>query len=110
MKIINTYETLVIGSGCAGYGAADCLWNRGIKNIAVLTENRVAGTSRNTGSDKQTYYKMSLSGNEGDCPMFMAQTLFDGGAMDGDTAMAEAATSVTDSSVSARSFFACKSR
>ena len=94
MKIINTYETLVIGTGCAGYGAADCLWNRGIKNIAVLTENRVAGTSRNTGSDKQTYYKMSLSGNEGDCPLFMAKTLFDGGAMDGDTAMAEAATSV----------------
>lgn len=94
MKIIDTYQTLVIGSGCAGYGAADCLWNRGVKNIAVLTENRVAGTSRNTGSDKQTYYKMSLSGNEGDCPLFMAQTLFDGGAMDGDIAMAEAATSV----------------
>ena len=94
MKIIDTYQTLVIGSGCAGYGAADCLWNRGVKIIAVLTENRVAGTSRNTGSDKQTYYKMSLSGNEGDCPLFMAQTLFDGGAMDGDIAMAEAATSV----------------
>ena len=94
MKIITNYQTLIIGSGCAGYGAADCLWNRGVKNIALLTENRVAGTSRNTGSDKQTYYKMSLSGNEGDCPLFMAQTLFAGGAMDGDTAMAEAATSV----------------
>ncbi len=94
MKIIDTYATLVIGSGCAGYGAADCLWNRGIKDIAVLTENRIAGTSRNTGSDKQTYYKMSLSGNEGDCPLFMAQTLFDGGSMDGDIALAEAATSV----------------
>lgn len=94
MKIIHKYGTLVIGSGCAGYGAADCLWNRGIKNIAVLTESRLAGTSRNTGSDKQTYYKMSLSGNEGDCPAFMAQTLFDGGAMDGDIALAEAATSV----------------
>ena len=94
MKIINTYGTLVIGSGCAGYGAADCLFGRGIKDIAVLTENRVAGTSRNTGSDKQTYYKMSLSGNEGDCPLFMAQTLFEGGSMDGDIALAEAATSV----------------
>lgn len=94
MKIINKYETLVIGSGCAGYGAADCLWNRDIRNIAILTENRIAGTSRNTGSDKQTYYKMSLSGNEGDCPYFMAQTLFAGGSMDGDIALAEAATSV----------------
>ena len=94
MKIIDSYSTIIIGTGCAGYGAADCLWNRGMKNIAILTENRVAGTSRNTGSDKQTYYKMSLSGNEGDCPLFMAQTLFAGGAMDGDIAMAEAATSV----------------
>ena len=94
MKIIDSYSTLIIGSGCAGYGAADCLWNRGIRDIALLTENRVSGTSRNTGSDKQTYYKMSLSGNEGDCPLFMAQTLFAGGAMDGDIAMAEAATSV----------------
>ena len=94
MRIIDKYNVLVIGSGCAGYGAADCLYNRGIRKIAVITENRVAGTSRNTGSDKQTYYKMSLSGNEGDCPMFMAQTLFDGGAMDGDTALAEAATSI----------------
>jgi len=94
MRIIDTYNVLVIGSGCAGYGAADCLYSRGIRNIAVITENRIAGTSRNTGSDKQTYYKMSLSGNEGDCPMFMAQTLFDGGAMDGDIALAEAAGSV----------------
>lgn len=94
MKIIDSYETLIIGSGCAGYGAADCLWNKGVKNIAIITENRIAGTSRNTGSDKQTYYKMSLSGNEGDCPLFMAQTLFSGGSMDGDIALAEAATSV----------------
>lgn len=94
MKIIDTYSTLIIGTGCAGYGAADCLWSKGVKDIAILTENRIAGTSRNTGSDKQTYYKMSLSGNEGDCPLFMAQTLFAGGSMDGDIALAEAATSV----------------
>ena len=94
MKIIDTYRTLVIGTGCAGYGAADCLFDKGITDIAVLADNRVAGTSRNAGSDKQTYYKMSLSGDEGDCPIFMAQTLFDGGAMDGDTALVEATTSV----------------
>lgn len=94
MKIINTYRTLVIGTGCAGYGAADCLFDKGITQIAVLADNRIAGTSRNAGSDKQTYYKMSLSGDEGDCPVFMAQTLFDGGAMDGDTALVEATTSV----------------
>lgn len=94
MKIINTYRTLVVGTGCAGYGAADCLYDKGLTDIAVLSDNRIAGTSRNAGSDKQTYYKMSLSGDEGDCPIFMAQTLFDGGAMDGDTALVEATTSV----------------
>ena len=94
MKIIDSYETLIIGTGCAGYGAADCLWSKGVKNIAILTENRTSGTSRNTGSDKQTYYKLSLSGDEGDCPAFMAQTLFAGGSMDGDIALVEAATSV----------------
>ncbi len=94
MKIHDPFDTLVIGSGCAGYSAADCLWDQGVRSLAILTENRLLGTSRNTGSDKQTYYKMSLGGNEGDCPAFMAQTLFDGGAMDGDTALIEAANSV----------------
>ena len=94
MKIINTYRTIVIGTGCAGYGAADCLYDKGITDIAILSDNRVAGTSRNAGSDKQTFYKMSLSGDEGDCPIKMAQTLFEGGAMDGDTALVEATTSV----------------
>lgn len=94
MKIINTYRTIIIGTGCAGYGAADCLYDKGITDIAILSDNRVAGTSRNAGSDKQTFYKMSLSGDEGDCPIIMAQTLFEGGAMDGDTALVEATTSV----------------
>ena len=51
MKIINTYRTLVVGTGCAGYGAADCLYDKGITDIAVLSDNRIAGTSRNAGSD-----------------------------------------------------------
>ena len=93
MKIYN-YDALVIGSGCAGYNCADWLFDLGYKNIAILTERQNAGTSRNTGSDKQTYYKMSLAGDEGDSVMSMAKTLFDGGAMDGDVALCEAANSV----------------
>ena len=89
-----TYDAVVVGSGCAGYNAADWLWTLGVKNIAVLTEGRLCGTSRNTGSDKQTYYKLSLAGDEGDSVMEMAKTLFAGGGMDGDTALAEAANSV----------------
>ena len=33
------------------------------------------GTSRNTGSDKQTYYKLSLCGSDGDSVREMADTL-----------------------------------
>ena len=87
------FDAVVIGSGCAGYNCADWLYDFGIKNIAVITEDRLSGTSRNTGSDKQTYYKLSLAGDEGDSILGMAKTLFEGGAMDGDVALAEAANS-----------------
>ena len=50
MKVINTYRTIVIGTGCAGYSAADCLCDKGITDIVILSDNRVAGTSRNAGS------------------------------------------------------------
>ena len=55
----NTYDTLIIGSGCAGFNAADRLYNFGVRDIAIITEGINMGTSRNTGSDKQTYYKLS---------------------------------------------------
>ena len=87
------FDAVVIGTGCAGYNCADWLFDLGYKKIAIMTERKNAGTSRNTGSDKQTYYKLSLAGDEGDSVMNMARTLFDGGAMDGDVAMCEAANS-----------------
>ncbi len=92
MNILN-FDAVVIGTGCAGYNCADWLYELGVTNIAIVTEARLAGTSRNTGSDKQTYYKLSLAGDEGDSILGMAKTLFDGGAMDGDVALAEAASS-----------------
>ena len=53
-----------------------------------------AGSSRNAGSDKQTYYSSTLSGGDGDSVREMAEeTLYSGGAMDGDNALAEAALS-----------------
>lgn len=88
------YDAVVVGSGAAGYNCADCLYENGVKNIALITEGKNIGTSRNTGSDKQTYYKLSLSGDEGDSVLDMAQTLFSGGGMDGDVALCEAAGSV----------------
>ena len=86
-------NTAVVGTGAAGYNAADRLWQLGQRDILMVTENRLAGTSRNTGSDKQTYYKLTLSGGDGDSVREMAQTLFSGQCVDGDIALCEAALS-----------------
>lgn len=57
-------DTAVIGSGCAGFNAADWLFDLGRRDIALITEGIHMGTSRNTGSDKQTYYKLTLSAEQ----------------------------------------------
>jgi len=90
---VYTYNTIVVGTGAAGYNAADRLHQYGQTDIAIVTEGITVGTSRNTGSDKQTYYKLTLSGNEPDSVGEMAQTLFDGQCVDGDLALCEAALS-----------------
>ena len=89
-----TVQTLVVGSGAAGLNAAISLRRQGVEDVAILTEGQLLGTSRNTGSDKQTYYKTTTCGEDGDSVRKMAQTLFAGGAMDGDLALAEAASSL----------------
>ena len=86
-------NTAVVGSGAAGFNAADRLWQLGQHDIVLVTENRVGGTSRNTGSDKQTYYKLTLSGGDADSVREMADTLFAGRCVDGDIALCEAALS-----------------
>lgn len=90
---IHHYDALVVGSGCAAFNAADCLFDEGVTNVAIVTEGVNRGTSRNTGSDKQTYYKLSLAASEPDSVGDMAKTLFDGGCVHGDTALIEAALS-----------------
>jgi len=94
---IFTLNTIIVGSGAAGFNAADRLYDLGVTDVAIVTEGINAGTSRNTGSDKQTYYKLSLCGKEPDSVKMMAETLFRGGAVDGEHALCEAA-------MSARSF------
>jgi succinate dehydrogenase / fumarate reductase flavoprotein subunit len=86
-------NTVVVGTGSAGFCAADRLWEFGQSDIVMVTDKIGAGTSRNAGSDKQTYYKLTLSGGDGDSVREMAQTLYSGGAMDGDNALAEASLS-----------------
>jgi succinate dehydrogenase / fumarate reductase flavoprotein subunit len=91
-----TLNTVVVGTGAAGYNAADRLYDYGQKDIAIVTENINCGTSRNTGSDKQTYYKLTLSGGDPDSVRDMAQTLFEGHCVDGDIALCEAALSAQE--------------
>ena len=89
-----TLNTVIIGTGAAGYNCALRLNDYGVDDIAIVTEGIKMGTSRNTGSDKQTYYKMNLCADYPDSPKAMAQDLFNGKCVDGDIAYAEAALSV----------------
>lgn len=94
-----TITHIIIGSGAARFQAALRLYQNGERDLAIITENIKSGTSRNTGSDKQTYYKLTLSGNDADSVRNMAEDLFAGQCVDGDQALCEAA-------LSARCFFA----
>lgn len=91
-------DVLIVGSGAAALNAAVQLRQKTkaltpAPRITLLTEGMNCGTSRNTGSDKQTYYKLSLSGDMPDSPTDLARDLFAGGCVDGDLAYVEAALS-----------------
>ena len=88
-----TYDAVVVGTGAAGYNAALRINQEGSKSVCIVTEGINTGTSRNTGSDKQTYYKLGLGGDSADSVRKMAENLFSCGSMDGDTALCEAALS-----------------
>jgi|WetSurMetagenome_2_1015567.scaffolds.fasta_scaffold01084_3 succinate dehydrogenase/fumarate reductase flavoprotein subunit len=90
-------HTLIIGSGAAGLNAAVQLHANGITDLCIVTEGLRMGTSINTGSDKQTYYKLGMYGSQDDSPMALARSFFDNGGMHGDLALVEA-------SLSARAF------
>lgn len=99
--IINGYtlscyniNTLIIGSGAASLNAAVNLHKFGQEDLIIATSLWGGGTSNNAGSDKQTYYKLSLSGKEPDSVAEMAMDLFNGHCMHGDIALCEAQGSV----------------
>jgi succinate dehydrogenase/fumarate reductase flavoprotein subunit len=94
---ITWVQTLVIGSGASGLNAAVQLVANGVRDVAIVTEGLQMGTSIYTGSDKQTYYKPSMIGEDVDSPVMMAESYFAGGSVHGDLALVEA-------SVSARAF------
>jgi len=95
---IKEYNSIVIGSGAAGLNCALHLVMEGIppERVAIVTDNLGGGTSFNAGSDKQTYYKMSIYGDQSDSPYDLAKDLCAGGAMHGDIALIEATNSVRE--------------
>lgn len=93
---VYSLNTLIIGTGAASLNCADHLYAFGQKDIAIVTERIGGGTSNNTGSDKQTYYKLSVFGKEPDSPYEMARSLYDGGCMHGDLALIESIMSVQE--------------
>ena len=87
-------HTIIIGSGASGLNAAVQLYRNGVKDVLILTEGFDKGTSINTGSDKQTYYKLSICGSENDSPRIMAESYYKSGSMHGDIALVESSLSV----------------
>ncbi len=87
-----SYGAVVIGSGAAGYGCAYALAENigSVSDICIVTEGKNMGTSRNTGSDKQTYYKLAAS----DSAVSMAKDMMAAGSMHGDLAYVEAVNSL----------------
>ncbi|MHB9131266.1 MAG: FAD-binding protein [Armatimonadota bacterium] len=86
-------NTAVVGTGAASLNCALQLDRNGCQDMVIITDKIGAGTSNNTGSDKQTYYKLSVYGTGPDCTHEMARSLYDGGAMHGDVALIEATLS-----------------
>ena len=91
--IVKKFHTVVLGSGAAGLAAALRLRAENIDSVAIVTEGLQMGTSINTGSDKQTYYKLGICGKDLDSPVSLAESLR-GSSAHGDIALVEAVTSV----------------
>ncbi|MCQ2379740.1 MAG: FAD-binding protein [Victivallaceae bacterium] len=87
------HHTVVLGSGAAGLAAALRLRAEGIDDVCIVTEGLTMGTSINTGSDKQTYYKLGICGRDLDSPYSLAESLR-GSSAHGDIALVEAVNSV----------------
>lgn len=101
---VHNYSTIIVGAGAAGMNCAVHLYEfmtgKGVKDaqkrIAVITGGLKLGTSRMSGSDKQTYYKQGTSPEIPDCAEAFARTLLAGGCCHGDLALAEGINSLRE--------------
>jgi succinate dehydrogenase/fumarate reductase flavoprotein subunit len=94
--MIPVYRTkaLVVGSGAASLSCAVHLKRMGVHDMVIVTDNSKGGTSRNTGSDKQTYYRLSDASPIPDSPYSMVESYTRGGSVHGDMAFVEAQNSL----------------
>jgi len=101
---LHCYNTVIVGAGAAGMNCAVHLYEfmtrRGITDaadrIAVVTAGIPLGTSRMSGSDKQTYYKMGTSPETADSAEDFAASLTAAGCCHGDLALVEATGSLRE--------------
>lgn len=92
IKIIKT-NVLVIGSGASGLNACSELLNNNVSDILLVCQKVLTSTSYLTGSDKQTFYKLSLTGKEKDSIYDLAKSFVNGGSTHGDISLTLAANS-----------------
>src|SRR3984957_6606970 len=85
-------KALVLGSGAAGLRAAVEMKRRNV-DVVIASQSAFGGTSACSGSDKQTLHTANSAGR-GDDFRALADAVAAGGAMDEDTAYAEAVGSV----------------
>jgi succinate dehydrogenase/fumarate reductase flavoprotein subunit len=99
---VYSLNTVIVGTGAAGLACAARLFREmeetGIAEpcdeVAIVTEGVGLGTSHNSGSDKQTYYRLGTHGSNPDAPIDFAKTLTAGGCTHGDLALIEAENSL----------------
>ena len=98
------YHTVIVGAGAAGMNCAvhlcEFLGRQGVARpgdcVAVVTAGVGLGASRQSGSDKQTYYKMGTSPDVADSAESFAASLTAAGCVHEDLALAEAIGSLRE--------------
>ena len=99
---VYSLNTVVVGTGAAGLNCAARLFREmeetGVADpfdeVAIVTRGVGLGTSNNSGSDKQTFYKLGTHGEEPDAPADFAKTLTGGGCTHADVALVEGENSL----------------